>query len=111
MAAPTSGRIVRRVSHNLDVHPNPADEYRDRLGHRRASHERLARTDRKFSNARLGVFGVGALALFLVWQQGREERIEQDGLGTFGFKRDFGGIFSTPSRSTFIVKMSYWFNR
>jgi hypothetical protein len=50
-------------------------------------------------------------ALFLVWQQGREERIEQDGLGTFGFKRDFGGIFSTPARSTFIVKMSYWFNR
>ncbi len=58
------------MSHNLDVHPNPADEYRERLGHRRASHERLSRTDRQFSNARLGVFGVGALVLFLVWQQG-----------------------------------------
>jgi hypothetical protein len=52
------------------VHPNPADEYRDRLAHRRASHERLARTDRQFSNARLGVFGAGALVLLLVWQQG-----------------------------------------
>jgi hypothetical protein len=50
-------------------------------------------------------------ALFLVWQQGREERIEQEGLGTFGFNRDFGGIFSTPATNSFIVKMSYWFNR
>ncbi len=57
------------MSHNLGVHPNPANEYRDRLGQRRASHERLSRIDRQFSHARLAVFGLGALALFLVWQQ------------------------------------------
>ena len=57
------------MSHNLGVHPNPIDVYRDRLHERRASFERLSRTDRQFSNARLGVIGLGALALVLVWQQ------------------------------------------
>ncbi len=50
-------------------------------------------------------------ALFLVWQQGRQERIEQEGYGTFDVGRDYEGLFSSPARNTFIVKMSYWFNR
>jgi Domain of unknown function (DUF5916)/Carbohydrate family 9 binding domain-like len=45
--------------------------------------------------------------LFVVWQQGREDTIDQ---GRFGFGRDFGGIFSTPSRNVFLVKLSYWLN-
>ena len=57
------------MSHNLGVQSNPADEYRDRLGHRHTSHDRLSRVDRQFSHARLAVFGLGALALILVWQQ------------------------------------------
>ena len=59
-----------RVSHNLGVHPSPADVYRIRLAERRASFDRLSRIDRQFSNARLGVFGLGALMAVLVWQQG-----------------------------------------
>jgi hypothetical protein len=43
--------------------------YRDRLGERRVSYERLSRIDRQFSYARLGVFGLGALVAVLAWQQ------------------------------------------
>ena len=46
-------------------------------------------------------------ALFAVWQQGRYDEQEQ---GDFRFGRDFGGLFSSPSRNTFLVKFSYWFN-
>jgi hypothetical protein len=46
--------------------------------------------------------------LFLVWQQGRSDRLSGD--GRFEFGRDFGGLFSTPSRNMFLVKMTYWFN-
>jgi hypothetical protein len=46
-------------------------------------------------------------ALFAVWQQGRQER---ESLGDFRFGRDFGGLFSSPSRNVFLVKISYWFN-
>lgn len=45
--------------------------------------------------------------LFAVWQQGRQER---ETPGDFRFGRDFGGLFSSPSRNTFLVKFSYWFN-
>jgi Domain of unknown function (DUF5916)/Carbohydrate family 9 binding domain-like len=46
-------------------------------------------------------------ALFVVWQQGREET------GTFGnfrYGRDFGGVFGIPASNVFLVKLSYWLN-
>lgn len=46
-------------------------------------------------------------ALFVVWQQGRQEELER---GDFRFGRDFGELFSTPSRNVFLVKFSRWFN-
>jgi Domain of unknown function (DUF5916) len=46
-------------------------------------------------------------ALFLVWQQGREETIDA---GRFDFNRDFGRVFGVPSRNVFLLKWSYWFN-
>ena len=45
--------------------------------------------------------------LFVVWQQGRYEYLET---GDFRFGRDFGGVFSSPSNNTFLVKFSYWLN-
>ena len=46
-------------------------------------------------------------ALFLVWQQGR-----QDGRnpGTFDVGRDYGDLFKTRSDNTFLIKGSYWFS-
>lgn len=46
-------------------------------------------------------------ALFLVWQQGRSDFLEQ---GDFRFSRDFRGIFSAPSHNAFLIKFSYWLN-
>ncbi len=46
-------------------------------------------------------------ALFVVWQQGRQERGER---GDFRFGRDFRDLLSTPGRDVFLVKFSYWFN-
>lgn len=46
--------------------------------------------------------------LFAVWQQGRNERI--DDVGDFRFGRDFGGLFSSASRNVFLLKLSYWLN-
>jgi hypothetical protein len=46
-------------------------------------------------------------ALFVVWQQGRQDEREH---GDFRFGRDFGGIFAAPSNNTFLVKFSYWLN-
>ena len=46
-------------------------------------------------------------ALFLVWQQGREETLTN---GDFAFGRDFHGVFGVPARNVFLVKWSYWFN-
>jgi hypothetical protein len=45
---------------------------------------------------------------FVVWQQGRFERI--DDYGGFEFNRDFGGLFTSPSKNVFLVKLSYWLN-
>ena len=45
--------------------------------------------------------------LFLVWQQGKSDYQE---FGDFRFGRDFGGVFSAPSRNVFLVKFSYWLN-
>jgi hypothetical protein len=47
-------------------------------------------------------------ALFVVWQQGRQDRVTD--YGDFRFGRDIGGLFSTPSRNVFLVKFSRWFN-
>jgi hypothetical protein len=46
-------------------------------------------------------------ALFIVWQQGREEETEQ---GSFDAGRDFSGIFRSPSANVFLVKFAYWLN-
>lgn len=46
-------------------------------------------------------------ALFVVWQQGRQDDGER---GDFRFGRDFGGLFAAPSRNVFLVKFSYWLN-
>lgn len=46
-------------------------------------------------------------ALFLVWQQGREDTLDH---GQFHFGRDFGGVFDAPGRNVFLVKLSYWIN-
>jgi hypothetical protein len=46
--------------------------------------------------------------LFIVWQQGRQEQINE--YGNFNLTRDFDGLFSTPSRNTFLVKFTYWVN-
>jgi hypothetical protein len=56
------------LGHNLGVHGDPAEAYRSRLSARRISHERLTRIDRQFSNARLGVFGLGVLLALGAWQ-------------------------------------------
>jgi hypothetical protein len=45
--------------------------------------------------------------LFVVWQQGREGFTQR---GDYSFGRDFGDVFSTPSRNTLLVKMAYWLN-
>jgi hypothetical protein len=46
-------------------------------------------------------------ALFVVWQQGREESIAR---GDFRFGRDFGDIFGLPATNVFLVKLAYWLN-
>jgi uncharacterized protein DUF5916/cellulose/xylan binding protein with CBM9 domain len=46
-------------------------------------------------------------ALFVVWQQGRQDTLDT---GQFKFGRDFGGIFGAPSTNVFLVKWSYWLN-
>jgi hypothetical protein len=46
-------------------------------------------------------------ALFVVWQQGREDFTQQ---GNFRFGRDFGDVFAAPSSSTLMVKLAHWFN-
>jgi hypothetical protein len=47
-------------------------------------------------------------ALFVVWQQGREDVLEE---GRFRFGPDFRGVFGAPARNVFLVKWSYWINR
>lgn len=45
---------------------------------------------------------------FVVWQQGRYEKLND--YGAFEFNRDFSGLFATPSKNVLIVKFSYWLN-
>ena len=46
-------------------------------------------------------------ALFVVWQQARENDVVPGG---FQFARDVSGIFGVPPKNVFLVKLSYWFN-
>jgi len=46
-------------------------------------------------------------ALFLVWQQGRQDSRNP---GTFDVGRDYGDLFKTRSDNTFLIKGSYWFS-
>lgn len=46
--------------------------------------------------------------LFFVWQHTRRENFEEGDFGDFDIGRDLGGIFTAPSRNTFILKASYY---
>lgn len=46
-------------------------------------------------------------ALFVVWQQGREDIASR---GDFQFGRDFGQTFGAPATNVFLVKISRWLN-
>ena len=46
-------------------------------------------------------------ALFVVWQQGREEVASQ---GDFRFGRDLSGAFGAPAANVFLIKVSRWLN-
>jgi hypothetical protein len=47
-------------------------------------------------------------ALFVVWQQGREDIADQ---GRFRLGPDVSGMFGAPAKNVFLVKWSYWINR
>ena len=46
-------------------------------------------------------------ALFVVWQQGREDELAY---GAFRLGRDLGGVFDAPSSNTILIKVSRWLN-
>jgi hypothetical protein len=46
-------------------------------------------------------------ALFVVWQQGREDTTDQ---GRFRMGRDFRDVFRVPSHNVFLVKFAHWLN-
>jgi hypothetical protein len=46
-------------------------------------------------------------ALFVVWQQGREDFRDD---GDFHFGRNVGDLFNTPATNVFLVKFSRWLN-
>jgi hypothetical protein len=46
--------------------------------------------------------------LFLVWSQGRQDRLNTEGGNSFG--GDFGDLFGRRADDVFLVKMSYWLN-
>jgi hypothetical protein len=48
-------------------------------------------------------------ALFVVWQQGRQSSAAEQGTGTAG--DDFRNLFEVHPNNTFLVKLSYWFDR
>jgi len=47
--------------------------------------------------------------LFLVWSQGREGSVGEE--GTAGFRGDLSDLFRLRADNTFLVKVSYWLNR
>ncbi|MEK6688580.1 MAG: DUF5916 domain-containing protein, partial [Gemmatimonadota bacterium] len=48
-------------------------------------------------------------ALFVVWQQGRSGFTPREGTGSWG--DEFRGLFDLHPDNTFLVKLSYWFDR
>lgn len=46
-------------------------------------------------------------ALFVVWQQGREDFVND---GAFQFGQNLGDLFGTPATNVFLVKFSRWLN-
>lgn len=46
-------------------------------------------------------------ALYVVWQQAREDTLSS---GQFRFRRDFNSVFDIPGTNVFLVKFSYWLN-
>jgi hypothetical protein len=46
-------------------------------------------------------------ALFVVWQHGQEDYVND---GRFQFGRNLGDLFATPSTNVFLVKFSRWLN-
>ena len=46
-------------------------------------------------------------AIFVVWQQGRDEFGD---VGAFDFSRDFGRTLGAPATNLFLVKISHWLN-
>ena len=46
-------------------------------------------------------------AVYVVWQQGRED---VTGFGRLRFRHDVGGLFGIPANNVFLVKFSYWLN-
>ena len=46
-------------------------------------------------------------ALYVVWQQGREDTLSS---GQFRFRRDFGSLLDIPGTNVFLVKLSWWLN-
>ena len=47
--------------------------------------------------------------LFVVWSQGRQGVVGEE--GTENFFGDLGDLFRLPSENTFLIKASYWLNR
>ena len=46
-------------------------------------------------------------AIFVVWQQGRDEF---GAVGSFDFSRDFSRTLGAPATNLFLVKISHWLN-
>ena len=51
----------------------------------------------------------GKSALYLVWQQGREDAEAAYGARSFG--KDLGQLFRASPDNTFLLKVSYWLDR
>ena len=49
-------------------------------------------------------------AIFVVWQQGREDYLAGERFTRFGAMKDYSGLFSPHPDNTFLVKASYWFS-
>jgi hypothetical protein len=49
-------------------------------------------------------------ALFVVWQQGREDFLNGERFSSFRMSRDYSGLFTPHPDNTFLVKASYWFS-
>ena len=48
-------------------------------------------------------------AIFLVWQQGREDYLAGDRYSPFHARDDYRGLFAAHPDNTFLIKASYWF--